>query len=442
MKLLITLIFAALAVAKLNAQNSNESLSENQKANIINKTLELVKENYVFPDKFNKIETDIKRRLSKNEYSEYSDPQQFLNRLNKDLQTAGEDKHLKISFSPDLVKQIKAEKNSGVQGPASYTPELLAWIRFENYGLRTVERLEGNIGYFKFDRFTDLKLAKESTTGAMNFISSSSAIILDFRENGGGDSDASELIVNYFLPDGKKLGDVKFRKAAQSKESIVKYDPSVKKIPDNVPLYILVSNKTASAAEAVSYVLQQFKRAIIVGEQTSGKANPGELFIINDFLYMMVPTGSFNVLPTGKNWEGTGVTPDIKIDQSKALAKSMAEICTQLENRDPNEEHKQIYRWLLPEYEAQLNPEVPSIDFINKIVGNYEDDRKIIFEDRVLYYVNKSGAKKILTYINNHTFMLEGREDVRLKMPVIETPIKYFEFVWSDGPVERIKRIM
>jgi hypothetical protein len=427
------------------AQQGNNQFDENQKIIIIEKVLDLIKENYVFPNKYYQIESEIRKKLSNKEYEVYNDSQEFLNYLNITLQMAAEDRHLKISFNPELVKQIKADRNvekkEKLQESPSYTPELLAWIKFENYGLRKVEKMDGNIGYFKFDRFTDLSLAKKSIVGAMNFLNNSSAIILDLRDNGGGDGEASNFIINYFLPDNIKIGEIKFIKEDKPKEVIVKKDKDVEKFSDDVPVYILVSNKTASAAEAVAYVLQKFKRAVIIGEQTSGKGNPGELFVVNEFLYMMVPTGSFRVEPTGTNWEGTGVRPDIKIYQSKALLKAMIEICTQLENRDPYEEHKQIYKWLLPAYEAQLNPGAPSIDFINTIVGNYEDDRKIIFENQVPFYQSKSGEKKVLTYMKNQIFMLEGRDDVRIKFPVGEVTNKYFNFVYSDGFIEKIMMI-
>ena len=435
MQLKLTILFSIIITCVVFAQQENSKFEAEQKKAVIEKALELIKENYVFPEKFSRLDSEIKNKLSSKEYDKFSNPQDFLNQLNKDLQTAGQDRHLKISFSPQMVHQLMKDSKREENGPAEYTPELLSWIKFENYGLKKVEIIKGNIGYLKFDRFTDLQLAKETITGAMNFISNSAAIILDLRDNGGGDSEASELFISYFFPDGKKLGDVVFRKAEQSKESIVMPDPLVKKIAGNVPVYILVSNRTASAAEAVAYVLQQFKRAVIVGEPTSGKANPGELFVVNDFLYMMIPTGHFKVLPTGTNWEGTGVVPDIKIDPLFALPKAITEICSILEKQDSNEEHKILYRWSSEQYEAQLSPQFPSQEFINNIIGNYEDGRKIIFENSIVYYVGSTGVKRTLTFMGKQTFMLEGRDDYRLKFQA-----DHYEVLWYDGTSEKVMR--
>lgn len=440
MKIFYFTVLFLMPVLFSHAQKENQNLSENQKRKIIEKALELIKENYVFPDKYDRIEREINVMFFRGEFNS-NKPQEFLNQLNKNLQTAGEDRHFKISFNPQLIKQINDERKNGSVNSPNHTPELLQWLKFENYGLKKVERMEGNIGYFRFDRFADLQLAKESITGAMNFLGNSSAIILDLRENGGGDSKASELILNYFFPDGKKIGEVKFRKETQPKESIVEHDSLVKKIPDSVPLYILVGGKTASAAEAVAYVLQKFKRAVVVGEQTSGKANPGELFVVTDSLYMMVPTGLFKVLPTGTNWEGTGVKPDIVIDPLHALPKAIIEICSILEKEDGNEEHKFLYRWINEQYSAALNPEIPSQEFINGIIGNYESNRKIIYENGTLYFVGNTGTKRKLSYMNNRTFMTEGRTDYRLKFSGDGKPVEYYEVLWFDGTSEKVKKL-
>ncbi|MEW6196976.1 MAG: S41 family peptidase [Bacteroidota bacterium] len=440
-KLLLLNIIFLVCSSLLTAQTAVSNFGEREKKEIITKALELIKENFVFPERYYQIEKVIKEKITDEGYDTVNTREEFLGKLNHDLQTAGRDRHLRISYSPQLVNQINEDrKNEGSSSP-TFTPELLNWLQFENYGLRKVERLEGNIGYFKFDRFIDLVIAKKSITGAMNFIRNSSAIILDLTDNGGGSSVTSELIVNYFLPDGQKIGDVKFRNNPLTKESVVIHDSSVSKIPEGVPVYILVSNKTASAAEAVSYVLQQFKRAKVIGEQTSGKANPGELFVVNDSLYMMVPTGSFAVLPTGTNWEGTGVTPDFVIDPILALPKAITEVCSLLEKSDENGEHKILYSWIKDQYLAQLNPEFPSQKFIDRITGNYENGRRIVYENGIVYYVGNTGVKRKLTYLNNHTFMIEGRNDYRLQFPSDREPVEYYTVLWYDGTSEKVGKI-
>jgi len=119
--------------------------------------------------------------------------------------------------------------------------------------------------------------------------------------------------MNYFLPDSTKLGVFKRRKNNEVVELWTMTDTLIKKIPDSIPLYIIVSKNTSSAAESLAYGLQQFKRAIIVGEQTHGEANPGQRFVINDKLYMIIPTAvNINAI-TETNWEGVGVRPDINL---------------------------------------------------------------------------------------------------------------------------------
>jgi hypothetical protein len=440
MKLLKTAFLAFIFSNLVFAQQENIKFNEVQKTAVIEKALVLIKENYVFPEKFDQMEKVINKKLANKEYEKFNSPQEFLNQLNRDLQTSGKDRHLKISFSPQMVKQIIEDRNKKDDIRAELSPELLGWIRFENYGMRKVERMEGNIGYFKFDRFTDLYLAKETIVGSMNFLSNASAIILDLRDNGGGDGDASNFIINYFFPDNTKIGEIKFRKDEQAKDVIVKKDKDVKKISNDVPVYILVSNKTASAAENVTYVLQQFKRAVVIGEQTSGKANPGELFVINDFLYMMLPTGAGKIEPSGTNWEGTGVIPDIKIDPIYALPKAITEICSILEKKDSNEGHKLIYRWISAQFNAQLNPEFPSQEFISSIIGDYDEGRKIIFENAIVYYVGSSGTKRKLSYMGNQTFMIEGRDDYRMKFQVDQKSVNHYDVLWYDGTSEKVYR--
>lgn len=86
-----------------------------------------------------------------------------------------------------------------------------------------------------------------------------------------------------------------------------------------VPVYILTSENTLSAAEAFTYILQDFGRAVVVGERTAGMANPSRTFTIADRFDLTVP---FLIIRYGKNggtFAGVGVTPDIEVSAKSAL---------------------------------------------------------------------------------------------------------------------------
>ncbi len=440
-KFAIAVLFVLLVATLASSQNKPRELSENEKLSIIQKAVSLLHENYVFPERVERIGKNILSKFNSGGYAASSTSEDFLSALNHDLEKESGDTHVNISFGPERVQQIIEEKkNEGKTIPL--TKEWLERLRYENYRLRKVERLDGNIGYFWFLNFADLQAAKESIVGAMNFISNSNAIILDLRENGGGSSETLLFMLSYFLPDGLKIGDFHYRKNNRIEEIKIPSDLAIKKIPDSVPLYLLVSNKTSSAAEGMASVLQSCKRAVVVGETTKGEGNPGELFVINDMLYIMIPTAiSKSTVSEKESVEGVGVTPDIIIAPEKSFDKAMLEICRTLSQNAQAKELKTMYEWQMPVWENTINPLPTPLGIKNNIVGNFKEERQIIFDDGNYFYINKEKLKIRLTYFGNNVFAMEGKQFVRLRIPVAETPISYFEFFWDDGFVEKIERV-
>ena len=94
----------------------------------------------------------------------------------------------------------------------------------------------------------------------------------------------------------------------------------------NKDVYVLTSSRTGSGAEECAYDLQCLHRATLIGTSTWGGANPGDFFRLTDHFRAFIPSGRAINPYTKKNWEGTGVIPDVKVDADKALdvAKKMA----------------------------------------------------------------------------------------------------------------------
>jgi retinol-binding protein 3 len=429
-----TIIFSGTLFAQ--NENNNEKISDQQKQAIINTALAQLKENYIFPERITKIESVIKKKFDNKEYSSLNTLFDFLEVLNNDFESSGNDHHLNIFYGPQYVNKIKVAANNTAEKSDKIPVEFVDMVKYENFFLKKVERMDGNIGYFKFNKFEELQFSKETIASAMNFLSNSFAIIFDLRENGGGSAETVHFLMSYFLPDSTKLGEFRRRVNNEVVELWTTKDPLIKKIPSNIPVYILVSKNTSSAAESFAYGLQHSKRVTVVGEQTHGEGNPGARFIINDKLYMMIPTAVNLNAVTGTNWDGVGVTPDIKTTAADALPKTIVEICQILANKGDN----YIYKWMIPEYESQLHPEIASAEFINSILGNYAEGKKIIQENGFVYYLTESGKRKMF-YMGNQMFLMDGRNDYRMRFPKTNKSIQFVEFVWNDGTVDTLKKL-
>jgi len=435
MKLIPIFVYSVFIFFHSPCAAHTQKIDEAQQAIIINKTLELLRNNYVFLDRVNSVEKELRNNVAVKKYSSHTLMDDFLETVNRDLQAVGKDKHLRINNNPKIVDKIRKENAGGKEDPKEY----IEMIQNENFGLKKVETLDGNIGYFKFDNFIELQYVKDAFTGAMNFLYHTSAIILDLTENGGGASETSDYLLSYFLPDSTIVSESWSRRTNITTRSMIMHDLGVHQML-TTPVYILVSDRTASAAEGVAYALQQYKRAVVIGTQTSGKGNPGELFPIDDRLFIMIPTILNKSALTGTSLDGVGVTPDITLDPANALTKAMVEALKNLAGKCSNKKEAFRYNFIAQEYESLLSPKSPPLGFIDSCVGEYEGGQKIILLSGLPYFVKGDITRK-LTYLGDYTFLVHGRSDYRLRFPLAGNVVKQCEVLWFDDTMDTYKRI-
>jgi C-terminal processing protease CtpA/Prc len=84
-------------------------------------------------------------------------------------------------------------------------------------------------------------------------------------------------------------------------------------------VYLLTSKDTVSAAEAFCYDMKNLKLATQVGEATAGAADPGSMERLDDHFSLFLPTGRAVDPASGKNWEGTGINPDVAVRAADSL---------------------------------------------------------------------------------------------------------------------------
>jgi hypothetical protein len=269
-------------------------------------------ESYVFPETATKMGDAVRARQKRGEYDAVTNGATFASLLTEHFQDVSHDRHLRVNFSPARLPDN--------QGPPP--PEAVARNRRRmeqiNCGFVKVEELAGNVGYVKFNMFADPEICGPTATAAMNFVANSDALIVDLRDNGGGDPKMVAYICSYLFSKRTHLNDLWTRKTNATEEFWTSDVPG-KRLADDRPIYVLTSKRTFSGAEEFTYNLKNLKRATIIGETTGGGAHPVNGQRIDEHFIIGVPFARA-INPISKtNWEGAGVEPDVKVPAADAL---------------------------------------------------------------------------------------------------------------------------
>lgn len=284
---------------------------------IIEELIKQLGENYVFPEKVQEIAASLHQNLEQGIY-DGCDGETLAQTITKQLRAVSHDKHLRLIYQADGVP-IR------MHGNEVYTPEEIERIyqrKQENYGLKKVEILDGNIGYFQLNKFVHPHVAGESVRAAMTFLAHTQALIIDLRSNGGGEGLMVQFLCSYFF-DAFEAEHIQLNGLYDRRQDLLHqywvfpYVPGTRYL--DKPIYILTSYRTFSAAEEFTYNLQQLKRALVVGETTGGGAHAGFPYPVHAHFEAFIPnTRAINPI-SGTNWEGVGVQPDLPVAQEEAL---------------------------------------------------------------------------------------------------------------------------
>ena len=160
----------------------------------------------------------------------------------------------------------------------------------------------------RFDQDTG-SLARKAAQEARN--AGVDKVIVDLRNNGGGYVSAAREVASLWV-DGETI--------VQQKSANGDYNETTKALTNGAVLsgiktVVLVNGTTASASEIVAGALQDYKLATLIGEKTYGKGSVQALESLSGGEMLRVTIAKWYT-PNGKNINGEGIEPDVKVERT------------------------------------------------------------------------------------------------------------------------------
>jgi hypothetical protein len=305
---------------------------------IVTTALSLLRANYVFPEVAEQAATAVEARLAAGEYDNL-DEITLTELVTSHLQEVTGDKHLRLRLGggpgpgpggPGPGGPGPGGPGPGGPGPRPGGPEMeprgheatrLAMRqmgRLDNFGIRRVERLDGNVGYLDVRRVPIPANAGPAIAAAMELVAGTYALIIDLRRNGGGSPEGVVFWCSYLLEEKPThLNDIFHADTGETRQFwALPYVPGTRYV--DRPVYVLTSSHTFSGGEDFCYTLQALGRAELIGEPTGGGAHPTRGFPISQAVHIGIPFARSINPVTGTNWQGTGVIPDVAVPEAEA----------------------------------------------------------------------------------------------------------------------------
>jgi len=170
---------------------------------------------------------------------------------------------------------------------------------------------ENKIGYVHILQFGEK--TGEELEAALNQLKHQGlkGLILDLRDNPGGLLEQAVVVCEKFLPRDQLVVSTEGRRVVE--KYFAKGGDELK----NLPIVVLTSRDSASAAEIVTGCLQDLHRAVVLGEKTFGKGSVQTIFPLEDGSALKLTVAKYYT-PSHKVIHQQGITPDITVPASDA----------------------------------------------------------------------------------------------------------------------------
>lgn len=272
----------------------------------------------------------LRADLAKGAYDNLDDPSALGAKITADLNALSPDGHLRIAptaaFARPRPPAADAPLSTRISGPP---------------GMEEAKMI-GDVAYLRFNQFPDDPKVDKAARDFLLAHADAGAVIIDSRPNRGGGVGVMAAILPLLYAQKTTLVRMDARAGVEEEgpgfEDVLVPQPAPKDFartdhivtPDRTetrlqrtPVYYLTSRRSGSAAEHLALAFKRTGRATLVGETTAGANHFGDMKTIGRFT-AFIPFGRTYDPDTGKDWEGTGVAPDVAVPADAALDAALA----------------------------------------------------------------------------------------------------------------------
>jgi hypothetical protein len=437
------LLLSGITGGKAQSFRSAESLPIDapKRAAVIDSVSAALIDTYIFLDVAEEMEKHLRNRMKDGAYDDVATISEFAQVLTQDLQEISHDRHLRVVYMPpEVVAELTAESDSS-DADADRERERRMELARRNFDFRRAEVLPGNVGYLRFDSFVGAEYAGPTAIAALNFLAHCDALIIDLRQNGGGNPSLIQLITSYFLEEPTHLNSFYIRKSDETQQFWTQAHVEGPRMTET-DIYVLASSYTFSGAEEFTYNMKNLERGTIVGETTGGGAHPVQRVLFDDlYVGMNLPYGRAVNPISGTNWEGTGVAPDVDVPADQALETAHIMALEKIKEGETDEERLFAVDWAIQGLKAQLEPTSVDPARLQTYAGEY-GPRTLTFTDGQLIYQREGRPAFRAIPMSETLFRFEELEFFRLEVVVDDSgqPVKLVGH-YDNGSVDESPRV-
>lgn len=297
----------------------------------------------------------LRANLAAGAYANPGDAKALAQRLTQDLQAVAPDGHLRVDLAPAAgmlrgpepvgSRRAAGAPPAGPRGTAVPPPPGSALAPIDLPSVAETKWIADGVAYIRFNQFAGEPASLAAMRAFVKDYVTAKAIIIDTRSlsRGGGMTEMDALFPYLFDREtvlvemamaktgGPGPGPIRsdnLREIPGAPDRLVRQhvaipDPQEHRLA-KAKVFYLTSKRTRSAGEHFALALQRTHRGVLIGERTAGANHFGAIEPIGVGLAAFIPVGRTYDPDTGKDWEGTGIVPDIEVPADQALDTALA----------------------------------------------------------------------------------------------------------------------